>query len=637
MTIPSIIRKCKDCSTPVVWLLALIVVAALLLGYERYVLWKIQEQNLFLDTPLFFRQQMVAPGGLLTYVGCFLTQLLYYPVVGVAVLCVWWYLLMELMRRTFRVGKPWTLLLLVPVALLLAANVQMGYWIYPIKLKGWYFDATVGVTVIVALLWAYRALSAHRLWRRLLLVVTVVAGYPLMGTYALAAVLLMALWCWRLDRERWQAAADCFLAVLLVVAVPLLYYHYVYYQTNKVNLWWTALPTFKILEENTELYIPYALLAACLVILVLGQWQTRETVAQKTVVGRKDRKNKKAAQTKKSFQLSKGWWRYAAVVVVLAATVYGVWTAWMKDESFHREVAMEYFVELSRWEDVLAEAAKQQNIPTRSVVMMRNLALSRLGRQSTEMYRYRNGAAKPTSPFPIPASMLVGNMIYYHYGMMNDCHHMCIEGGVEYGWRVEHLKYMARRALMTGETKAMYKYTELLKHTLFHGEWARNLEMLQQQPELLRANPETGPILHMMRYPDMVGADNGYAERYVMNHLSQMDSNDPYFQEQCLLASLWTKDSSAFWRCFARYLNLHPGNPVPRYYQEAAWLFTYNEGKAPFEAPVDDDVKTRFDQFATMLERYDGKDINQARAALYPLYGDTYFYEYFLTEDFIYM
>lgn len=123
MAIPSIIRKCKEYSTPVVWLLALIVVAALLLGYERYVLWKIQEQNLFLDTPLFFRQQMVAPGGLLTYVGCFLTQLLYYPVVGVAVLCVWWYLLMELMRRTFRVGKPWTLLLFVPVALLLAANV----------------------------------------------------------------------------------------------------------------------------------------------------------------------------------------------------------------------------------------------------------------------------------------------------------------------------------------------------------------------------------------------------------------------------------------------------------------------------------------------------------------------------------
>ena len=102
----SIISKCKACSTTVVWLLALAVIAALLLVCERYVLWKIQEQNLFLDTPLFFRQQMVVPGGLLMYVGSFLTQLLYYPLLGVAVLCVAWGLLMEMMRRTFRVGKP---------------------------------------------------------------------------------------------------------------------------------------------------------------------------------------------------------------------------------------------------------------------------------------------------------------------------------------------------------------------------------------------------------------------------------------------------------------------------------------------------------------------------------------------------
>jgi hypothetical protein len=36
----------------------------------------------------------------------------------------------------------------------------MGYWIYTIKLRGWYFVATVGVTVIAALLWAFRAVSA---------------------------------------------------------------------------------------------------------------------------------------------------------------------------------------------------------------------------------------------------------------------------------------------------------------------------------------------------------------------------------------------------------------------------------------------------------------------------------------------
>ena len=176
MDIKTVFSKCKGHATTLVWLTALIIAATVLLAYERHVLWKIQEQSLFLDTSLFFRQQMVAPGGLLTYVGSFLTQLLYYPVLGVAVLCVWWGLLLELMRRTFRIGNPWSMLLLVPIALLLVANVDMGYWIYPIKLKGWYFDATVGLTAVVALLLAYRSLSAHRMWRRVLLLLTVVVG-----------------------------------------------------------------------------------------------------------------------------------------------------------------------------------------------------------------------------------------------------------------------------------------------------------------------------------------------------------------------------------------------------------------------------------------------------------------------------
>lgn len=615
MTLKTILDKLKPYTATVTWIVALALIAGLLLGYERFVMWKIQEQNLFLDTPLFFRELMVQPGGLLSYAGCFLTQLLYYPVLGVAVLCALWWLLLWLMRRTFRVSETWAPLLLVPVALLLVANVDMGYWIYPVKLRGWYFVATLGMTAIVALLWAYRRLSTSRLWRRLLLVAVTVAGYPLMGTYALAATVLMALWCWRLDSQRWQAATDGVLALITVAAIPLLCYHYVYYQTNIVNLWWMALPTFKILEEDTMYYVPYALLAVCLLLLTLCRWDQAAT----------------------SISKSKRRVQQAVVVIVLAATAAGVWKGWMKDENFHRESAMQYYADQARWEEVLAEAAKQQDVPTRSIVMLRNLALSRLGRQGSEQYLYRNGSKKPAVSFAPPSSMIVGSLIYYHYGMLNDCHHMCIEGGVEFGWRVEHLKYMARCTLMSGETNALYKYTGLLKHTLFHGAWADHMETLQQQPQQRRENKETGPVTHMLQYPDAVGADHGYAERYLMNHLAKMDSDDPYFQEQCLLATLWTKDSRLFWPRFANYLRQHPGQPIPRYYQEAAWLFASTENNAPFEVPVDEMVKQRYKAFTGVLPRFDGMDIEEVREALYPVYGDTYFFEFYLTEDIAYL
>ena len=616
--------------TPLVWLTALAVTAGVLLVYEYHVLWKIQELNLFLDTPLYFRQQMVVPGGLLTYVGSFLTQLFYYPVLGVTVLCLLWGLLMWMMQRTFMVSQRWALILIVPVALLLAANVEMGYWIYTIKLKGWFFDATIGVMVIVALLWAFRLLSTHRLWRRVLLVVTSIVGYPLFGTYALAATVLMALWCWRLDKNRWQALADSLLGALTVLAIPLLAYQYVYYQTNIVNLWWMALPTFKIIEVYDEYYTPYALLGACLLILTIGKWSQEEVKPQKT---QKPSKSQKSPKPRKS----RIAWQTLVVIGVLAVTVYGVWKMWMKDENFHREVAMMHYAEETRWEEALEEAAKQEDVPTRAIVMMRNLALSRLGRQGSEMCQYVNGSKKPDSPFAPPASLIVGDMIYYHYGMMNDCHHMCIEGGVEFGWRVQYLKYLARCGLMTGEKNVMYKYTEMLKHTLFHGQWAEHLEALQQKPELMRTDSETGPVTHMLHYPDIVGADNGYAERYLMNHLAVMDSDDPYFQEQCLLATLWTKDSSQFWPRFMKYLSQHKGKSIPRYYREAAYLYSMIEENAPFQVQVDEAMKRTFDEFAKLLEQYDGRDIEEARKALYPLYGDTYFYEFFLMEGIAYL
>ena len=618
MTLKSFFGKCKGHITMLVWLTALAVTAGLLLGYERHVLWKIQEQNLFLDTPLFFRQLMVVPGGLLSYIGSFLTQLLYYPMLGVTVLCALWWLLMWLMRRTFQVDERWAPLLVVPVALLLVANVDMGYWLYAIKLRGWYFDATIGVTAIVALLCAFRLLSPYRLWRRVLLVVTTIVGYPLFGSYALAATVLMALWSWRLDHDRWQALVDNVLAVLTVVAVPLLCYQYVYYQTNIVNLWWTALPIFKILETNSEYYVPYALLGVCLVGLTICAGGRR----QDTGVRRKK---------------TGGLWQTAFVGLVLAATVFGVWKGWMKDENFHREAAMQHYAEETRWEDVLKEAAKQQDVPTRTIVMIRNLALSRLGRQGSEMYQYVNGSKKPDSPFAPPASMIVGDMIYYNYGMLNDCHHMCLEGGVEYGWRVEHLKYMARCALLTGDRNAMLKYTGLLKHTLFHGGWAQWAETLQLDAKLRQKDRETGPVMNMMRYPDMVGSDHGYAENYVMNHLSQMDSDDPTFQEQCLLATLWKKNSRQFWRRFATYLQLHKGEPIPRYYQEAACLYTVTQPPAPIEVPIDEGIQKSLQAFMQLLQQYDGMSLEQVRSALSPMYGDTYFFEYFLTDDLNYM
>ena len=74
---------------------AVALLAAMLLAVvEPDLLWTAQDQNLFLHTPLFFEQQMVRAGGLLTWACCYLTQFFYYPALGAALLGLLWVFLL---------------------------------------------------------------------------------------------------------------------------------------------------------------------------------------------------------------------------------------------------------------------------------------------------------------------------------------------------------------------------------------------------------------------------------------------------------------------------------------------------------------------------------------------------------------
>jgi hypothetical protein len=103
------------------------------------------------------------------------------------------------------------------------------------------------------------------------------------------------------------------------------------------------------------------------------------------------------------------------------------------------------------------------------------------------------------------------------------------------------------------------------------------------------------------------------------------------------LATLWTKDSKQFWARFARYTQQHPKNRIPRYYQEAAWLFAHQDNPAALNLPYDEGVKRKYSLFMEQLKQYNGKDVEVVRQALYPLFGDTFYYDYYLMNDLSYL
>ena len=245
-------------------LVVLAVIAGALLMYEGHLLWKAQQLNLFLYSSTFFEEQMVVPGGFLTWLSTFFMQFMYKPWLGVSLLCAWWWLLMWLTKRTFRIPTQWTGILLIPIALLLLTIVDTGYWLYVLKLQGHFFVATIGTTAVAALLWAYRCLPDKYYLRTVFLFVVAALGYPLMGIYGLAAALLMGIWSWRL---KGRSIVDSVVAVLSVVAVPLFCYRYVYYQTNLANIYYAELPLYYVTESvQTEDELSAAAAAAAMLM-----------------------------------------------------------------------------------------------------------------------------------------------------------------------------------------------------------------------------------------------------------------------------------------------------------------------------------------------------------------------------------
>lgn len=592
----------------IIWLVALVVIAGAMLLYESDLLWKVQEKNLFLYSILFLKEQLVVPGGFLTWVGTWFTQFLYYPWLGVLLLCGWWLLLMFLVKRAFQIPDRWAILMLIPVALLLLTNMDLGYWIYILKLRGHFFISTIGTTAVAALLWGFRCVPDKHYLRAAYIFVACAIGYPLMGIYGLGAALIMGIWSWRLSATRTEAVINSVVAILSVVTVSLFCYRYIYYQINLANIFWAELPLFFITEEHHTYYIPYYLLALFFVILAVTYHADRQT----------------AKPMKKLYYLL----CQAMITILLVGSVYSFW---MKDENFHHELAMQHRISKLDWMGVLEEAVTQEDEPTRAIVMMRNLALSRIGKQGDTMFLYKNGSKKYAAPFTMRLMLVAGQLIYYQYGMLNYCNRLCMEMGVEFGFRTEDYQLLVNCALLEDDKPLARKYINILKQTLFYSDWAEQAEALLGHPDLIAKDPEREPITHMLHYDNKLGGDQGYTENFLMTQLVRSKyTGDPIFQEQTLLATLWTKDIKEFWYHFNDYIKLHPNDPMPRYYQEAAYLYGKMDDRSNLDRmPFDAGIKDTFERFATSLSNYNGQDVEVARQALYPFFGDTYYYDYY--------
>ena len=591
-------------------LVVLVVLAIVMLTYEPLLLFKVQEYNLFLYTPLFFKQCMVASAGLLAWLGSYFTQYFYHQWMGIIFLCLWWALLMWLTKKAFNIPNKWIVAVLIPVAILVVADFMLGYWLFYLKLRGYYFSATIGMCVVTALIWAYRSLPNKYFLHSIFIICATIITYPLFGFYGLLATLGMAIITWKLsDLSITQKTIHFVVALLSIAAIPLFYYRMVFYETNIINIYWTGLPLFRIDEDYYQYYIPFYLLVAFVVIASLLYKKNRQTEVKRKVV-----------------------WGISQVLA-LAIIVFATYHFWYKDKNFHTELAMNHCAENVDWDGIL-EMARDWEEPTRMMWMMKNLALFREGRQGDEMYHYKNGDKKCVAPFMVRMMQTGGKTLYLHYGQTNFCYRWCLEDGVEYGWRIEYFKHMLKCSLVNGEHVVAKKYIDILKKTKYYADWAKKYEPMTKNSELIKQDKELGPIFDMLSPQDVLTSDNTLIEIYLLNTFANSDSDNPVFQEQTLLAALQMKDIDMFWPRFFHYATIHPKDHMPKHYQEAAYLYGHLENKVDIsKMPFDKDVVDSYNEFMAAAQSYSNMTEEQMKPMMYDRFGGTFYFEYFFTRN----
>ena len=312
-------------------------------------------------------------------------------------------------------------------------------------------------------------------------------------------------------------------------------------------------------------------------------------------------------------------WQMVLSAIVFVAAAFATYTYSFRDANFLGILHMKHAAEAGQWEQVLTLARTNEEEPTRAQVCLARLALFKTGRMGNELFAYPDGAASYNAPQQNQwLRLMIGPLLYYHYGKTGFAYRWAMEDLVEYGERPAYLRYLHSVARLNGEQTLAARYEAALACTLFY------------KDACAREEAEAEAIRPLMNYTDQLDGDSGLIEFYLLQSFALSQGGSRPMVELALMNSLITKNLDHFW---PRFMSLLPGwnGHIPTHYQEAALMVAQLQGGMDIgQLPIDPAVRQRFDQLV-QASAQQGDSASNAYA-LRPAFGDTYWYYYFFVE-----
>jgi len=288
-----------------------------------------------------------------------------------------------------------------------------------------------------------------------------------------------------------------------------------------------------------------------------------------------------------------------------------------RDKNYIDEMHMVRIACNDNWKEVL-RMAEENRKPTSTMMFLKNIALMNEGGLLDRSFKLGNDAVSLNNPDTLHVTLLdiASPLVYYHYGMMNEAIRLNFEMAIQGGFSPFYLKMLARCALAVGDKKLVERYTTILHHHPFYGNW---------QPA-----PATEKIKELQKcYSDeLTGVEN--SESYLVNGISLWyESDSKVASEQALFYAMLRCDSRRFWASLKNFVRLHMNEEFPLHAMEAYILFM---DKAPEEKrmmlPVEQSVYERYKQFWATLEKKakPGMTLEHASEEMREEFGDTYWW-----------
>ena len=332
-------------------LLGFTVFVLYILYINKEVFYTAQERSEFLVGSSFLHTLISKPFGLIQYIGAWLTQFFYKPFVGSSILLMIWTLSFFIGTKAFRLQENAVALMLLPIACLLTSVVDLGYWIYIFRIKGYWFSQSVGFLIMLILLWTARC--TPRKWH-LVWYILAVCSYPVLGWFALLFILCLVF----TEKTSWPELVG----IVLLLLTANIWRTLLYSDQSFNSVMLAGLPIFETPTNKSEyLTYPFWVLGFVLVLISL-------------------------------FNRYLNKW-FVPVLCAIAGVVFTC-SFMFNDKNYIEEMRMARSAEADDWEEVL-DLYGETPTPTTSMVFLKNVALMNEGGLLERSFRMKgnNGAS----------------------------------------------------------------------------------------------------------------------------------------------------------------------------------------------------------------------------------------------------